>query len=120
MNLLEPKGRGRQDYARRPCRRRPGEAEARVLWVHADAQGSALDWAASRQGDLLFPVAGLPRASIHKELPSLAKSYEIVVIDGPPRVYDVARSAIMARRDHGVRDQRRDQRGQEGSKGSET
>ena len=70
--------------------------ERRVLLVDADPQGSALDWAASRKSDPLFPVAGLPRASIHKELPTLAKGYEMVVIDGPPRVYDVARSAIMA------------------------
>jgi chromosome partitioning protein len=68
----------------------------RVLLIDADPQGSALDWAASRKGDPLFPVAGLPRSSIHKELPSLAKDYEAVIIDGPPRVYDVARSAIMA------------------------
>lgn len=44
----------------------------------------------------MFAVAGLPRASIHKELPALAKGYDVVIIDGPPRVYDVARSAIMA------------------------
>lgn len=68
----------------------------RVLLVDADPQGSALDWAASRKGEPLFPVAGLPRPSIHKELPALAKDYEIVLIDGPPRVYEVARSAIMA------------------------
>ena len=68
----------------------------RVLLVDADPQGSALDWAASRRGDPLFPVAGLPRSSIHKELPALARGYEYVIIDGPPRVYDVARSAIMA------------------------
>ena len=68
----------------------------RVLLVDADPQGSALDWAASRDGDPLFPVAGLPKPSIHKELPSLAKGYDRVVIDGPPRVYDVARAAIMA------------------------
>ena len=68
----------------------------RVLLVDADPQGSALDWSESRQGDPMFPVAGLPRSSIHKELPALAKGYEIVIIDGPPRVYDVARSAIMA------------------------
>ena len=67
-----------------------------VLLVDADPQGSALDWAAARLGDPLFPVAGLPRASIHKELSKLAKGYEYVIIDGPPRVYDVARSAIMA------------------------
>jgi chromosome partitioning protein len=68
----------------------------KVLLVDADPQGSALDWAASRSSDPLFPVAGLPRSSIHKELPALAQGYEHVLIDGPPRVYEVARSAIMA------------------------
>jgi len=68
----------------------------RVLLVDADPQGSALDWAAARRGEPMFAVAGLPRASIHKELPALAKGYDVVLIDGPPRVYDVARSAIMA------------------------
>ena len=68
----------------------------KVMLIDADPQGSALDWAASRQGDPLFAVAGLPRASIHKELPTLANGYDVVLIDGPPRVYDVARSAIMA------------------------
>ena len=70
--------------------------QKRVLLVDADPQGSALDWAAARQGEPLFPVAGLPRPSIHKELPALAKGFDVVIIDGPPRVYDVARSAIMA------------------------
>lgn len=68
----------------------------RVMLVDADPQGSALDWAASRKGEPRFPVAGMPKASIHKELPALAKGFEAVLIDGPPRVYDVARSAIMA------------------------
>lgn len=67
-----------------------------VILLDADPQGSALDWAAARQGNPLFPVVGLPKSSIHKELPTLAGNYDIVVIDGPPRVYDVARSAIMA------------------------
>lgn len=68
----------------------------RVLLLDADPQGSALDWAAARHGAKLFPVVGLPKASIHKELPTLAADYDLVIIDGPPRVYDVARSAIMA------------------------
>ncbi len=69
---------------------------ARVLLVDADPQGSALDWSAMRAGDPLFPVIGLPKAILHRELPKLAADYDHVVIDGPPRVYDVARSAIMA------------------------
>ena len=68
----------------------------KVLLIDADPQGSALDWSAAREGEPMFPVAGLPKSSIHKELPGLAHGYTIVLIDGPPRVYDVAGSAIMA------------------------
>ncbi len=68
----------------------------RVLLIDADPQGSALDWAAARHGQPLFPVVGLPKNSIHKELPALAINYELVIIDGPPRVYDVAKSAVGA------------------------
>jgi chromosome partitioning protein len=68
----------------------------RVLLIDADPQGSALDWAAARRGEPLFPVVGLPKSSIHKELPALAANYELVIIDGPPRVYDVAKSACGA------------------------
>ena len=67
-----------------------------VILLDADPQGSALDWAAARHGDPLFPVVGLPKSSIHKELPALAANYELGIIDGPPRVEGVARSAIMA------------------------
>jgi chromosome partitioning protein len=69
----------------------------RVLLVDADPQGSALDWAASRKDDdAPFPVVGLPKPTLHKELPKLSTDYDVLVIDGAPRVYDVARSAIMA------------------------
>lgn len=67
-----------------------------VLLVDADPQGSARDWAAAREGEPLFPVIGLDRPVIHKELPALAKDYKHVVIDGPPRVSELARSAIIA------------------------
>lgn len=68
----------------------------RVLLIDADPQGSALDWAAAREGDPLFSVVGLPKPSIHKELALVGEGYDVVVIDGPPRVTDLARSAIMA------------------------
>lgn len=69
----------------------------RVLMVDADSQGSALDWGASRASDQepLFPIISLPKATIHREVPEIASDYAFVVIDGPPRVYEVARSAIM-------------------------
>lgn len=69
---------------------------ARVLLIDADPQGSALDWAAAREGDPLCSVVGLPRATIHREIAQLGKDYDHVIIDGPPRVADLARSAIMA------------------------
>lgn len=68
----------------------------RPLLLDADPQGSALDWSASRRAEPLFPVVGLPRDSIHNTLPTVAKGYEYVIIDGPPRVYAVARSVILA------------------------
>jgi chromosome partitioning protein len=68
----------------------------RVLLVDADPQGSALDWSAAREGTPRFPVVGLPKKTIHTELPAIAEGYAAVVIDGPPRVYDLSRSCIMA------------------------
>ncbi|UYY79698.1 ParA family partition ATPase [Sphingomonas sp. R1] len=68
----------------------------RVLLIDADPQGSSLDWAAARQVEPLVSVVGLPRASIHKEIEQIGRGYDHIVIDGPPRVTDLARSAIMA------------------------
>jgi len=69
---------------------------ARVLLIDADPQGSSLDWAAAREVDSLFSVVGLPRATVHKEIERIGEGYEHIIIDGPPRVSDLARSAIMA------------------------
>lgn len=68
----------------------------KVLLVDADPQGSALDWSASREDEALISVVGMPKAIIHKELPKIEKDFDFVVVDGAPRVYDVARSAILA------------------------
>jgi chromosome partitioning protein len=68
----------------------------RVLLVDADPQGSALDWVAVRGKDTPFAAVGIPKAILHIELPKVVKDYDAVVIDGPPRIYEVARSAVMA------------------------
>jgi chromosome partitioning protein len=72
------------------------QRQRRVLLVDADPQGSALDWAASRQVDAFFPVIGLPTKNLHKEIPIHAAHYDDIVIDGPPRVNELARAAIIA------------------------
>lgn len=69
---------------------------ARVLLIDADPQGSALDWAAVRNAEPLFSVVGLPKATVHKEIKQIGQGYDHIIIDGPPRVTDLARSAIMA------------------------
>ena len=69
---------------------------ARVLLIDADPQGSSLDWAAARQDEPLFSVVGFPRSTIHKEIGQIGQGYDHIIVDGPPRVTDLARSAIMA------------------------
>ena len=68
----------------------------KVLYVDADPQGSALDWAEARQESSLFTMVGLPKAVIHKEVSNLSKDYDFVIIDGPPRVSDVTKSILLA------------------------
>ncbi len=69
---------------------------AKVLLIDADPQGSARDWAAAREDEPPFAIVGLDRPTIHRDLPKIAKDYDHVVVDGPPRVTDLARSSIAA------------------------
>lgn len=71
-------------------------AGQRVLLVDADPQGSALAWSSVRERAPLFSVIGMPKPTLHKELPAIAADYDMVLIDGAPRVNDLARSAILA------------------------
>ena len=57
---------------------------ARVLLIDADPQGSALDWAAARQGPPLFTVVGFPRPSIHKEIGQIGQGHPLWAV-GPLR-----------------------------------
>jgi chromosome partitioning protein len=68
----------------------------RVLLVDADPQGSALAWSSVRDVENSFPVVGMAKPSLHRDMPGLARNYDIVVIDGAPRVNELARAAIMA------------------------
>ncbi len=71
----------------------------RVILIDADPQGSALDWSEQRakEGRLrLFGVLGLARDTLHREAPELARSCDHIVIDGPPRVAALMRSALLA------------------------
>jgi chromosome partitioning protein len=68
----------------------------RTLLVDGDPQGSALAWSGVRQAEPLFVVVGMAKPTLHRELPALKQSYDVVVIDGAPRVNELGRSAILA------------------------
>ena len=68
----------------------------KVLLVDSDPQGSALDWKAQRSTETRFPVVGLPKPTLHRELAALGKDYDWIVVDGPPRVNTLAKSAVAA------------------------
>jgi len=71
----------------------------RVTLIDADPQGSALDWSQQRSRESLpraFGVVGLARDTLHREAPELARDVDHVVIDGPPRVAGLMRSALLA------------------------
>jgi chromosome partitioning protein len=71
----------------------------RVTVIDADPQGSALDWSEQRAREGLqrpFGVIGLARDTVHREAPELARACDHVVIDGPPRIAGLMRSALLA------------------------
>lgn len=70
----------------------------RVTLIDADPQGSALDWSEQRAREglpRLFGVVGLARDTLHREAPELARDADHIVIDGPPRVATLMRSALL-------------------------
>lgn len=71
-------------------------SKKRVLLADADPQGSAASWAAAREDKPPFPVVGMAQNTLHRDLPDIAVDYDHVVIDSPPRVSALARSAILA------------------------
>lgn len=71
----------------------------RVTLIDADPQGSALDWSQQRAREglpRLFGIVGLARDTLHREAPELARDADHIVIDGPPRVAGLMRSALLA------------------------
>ncbi len=58
-----------------------------------------LDWSQTRSHEglpRLFSTIGLARDTLHREAPELARDADHVVIDGPPRVAALMRSALLA------------------------
>lgn len=71
-------------------------AKGRTLLLDADPQGSAVMWSSQREDAPPFTVTALAKPTIHRDIGQIAHGYDHVVIDGPPRASDLARSVIMA------------------------
>lgn len=65
------------------------------LLVDADPQGNARDWQEVNQGEL-FPVVGLDRETLPKDLAAISGNYDFVVIDGAPQIAKMTAAAIKA------------------------
>jgi chromosome partitioning protein len=76
-----------------------GEALSRgksVLVADADAQRSALTWAdLAAEGSHPAPTVIGVSTSLHKQLPPLARSHDLTLIDCPPRGDVMTRAAVM-------------------------
>lgn len=70
----------------------------RVLLIDADPQGSLVAWRGLRQGlpCPTFTVVSMPVPVLHEEIPKLLTQNEVVIVDCPPRLADVTRSALAA------------------------
>ena len=70
--------------------------DKKVLLVDADPQASALDWAENSENGNRFSVVGLPKKTLRSELRTIETDYDYIIVDGPPRVHEIAMAAIAA------------------------
>jgi len=70
-------------------------AGGRALLVDSDPQGSARDWYAAGETELV-PVVGLDRPSLDRALKGVTGGYDWVIVDGAPQAHDLAVAGIRA------------------------
>lgn len=67
----------------------------RVLLVDSDPQGSARDWHAAGNGELV-PVVGLDRPTLDRDIKAIAGGYDWIIVDGAPQAHELAVAALKA------------------------
>lgn len=68
--------------------------DADVLLVDADPQATARDWGAASDDADVPPVAGVDRGSVADDVPRLGERFDLVVIDGAPRLESLYVEAV--------------------------
>jgi chromosome partitioning protein len=69
------------------------EAEHRILIIDSDPQGSVIQWQSIADRNE-FDVLHLPSPQLKKEIKSLRRRYDHIVIDSPPAIEDITRTVI--------------------------
>lgn len=74
------------------------QSGVKTLLLDADKQASVRDWAKNRDINkpIPFDLMGLDVETIHRDLLNFQNNYQLIIIDGPPRISAIARSAILA------------------------
>jgi chromosome partitioning protein len=67
--------------------------DKRVLLVDSDPQGSARDWNAAGEGELV-PVIGIDRPTLAKDIQAIRDNQDYIIIDGAPQLAELAVAAI--------------------------
>jgi len=67
--------------------------DKRVLLVDSDPQGSARDWNAAGDGELVS-VIGMDRSTLAKDIQAIRDNQDFIIIDGAPQIAELAVAAI--------------------------
>jgi len=65
-----------------------------TLLIDADPQGSVLQWQ-SIVDNQTIDVRHIPRAALHEKIDTLYRDYRHIIIDCPPAIGDITRSALV-------------------------
>lgn len=96
VSILNPKGGSGKTTVSIHLARALHLKGEKVLLVDSDRQGSARDWNEAGEGKGGFPVVGIDRPTLDKDVPALAKDYEWVIIDGAAKLEKMIASAVKA------------------------
>lgn len=93
ISVLNPKGGSGKTTISTNLSRAFHERGFKVLIVDSDPQGSARDWHAVTDNNLI-PLVALDRPNNIKNLKNIADSYDYVIIDGAAKLEDMIAAAI--------------------------
>ena len=70
----------------------------RTLVIDADPQGSLVGWLEDRESPLPngMSIIAMSTTKIHRDISTISEGFDLVLIDGPPRATDIAKSIMLA------------------------